>query len=195
MPLPRLTRIALALAFFAPLSTVHAQPHTEPLPGPPVSLDLALGGGAMQHDPYADANGIQAEALLAARFLTRPGGSLVLAAIGFATVVGFGSDLECLIDPSVSGCVARAMLEPIAALLGGAELRRYGAALRVLAGPIRYRTGDAGPCTGSHVRLDLAVPASSRMAVVLATRMSYVGRFRGEALEIFSMSVGLRFQR
>lgn len=195
MPLPRLSCLVLAIAVLWPPSRAHAQPHTEPRPGSPVSLDLALGGGATQHDPYARANGIQAEALLAGRLLSRPSGSLVVAASGFATVVSFGSDLECLIDPNVSGCVARASFVPTAALLGGGELRRYGAALRILAGPIRYREEGASSRTGTHVRLDLAVPASSRIAVVIATRMSYVGRFRGEAIEIFSMSAGLRLQR
>ena len=196
MSLPRLSCFVLAIAVLSPVSRAHAQPRTEPQPPSKISLDLGFGGGRVQHDAYAMADGIQAEALLAARLASRRGQSLIFAANGFAKAVGFGDDLECRIYPDAgSQCVERLRLTPNAALLVGAELRRHGAALRMLAGPIRYTVEDASSRTGTHVRLDLAVPASSRIAFVVATRMSYVGRIRGEAIEIFSMSGGMRLQR
>jgi len=196
MPLPRVTRIVLALAFLAPFSRAQSQPRTERRPVSPVSLDLAVGAGNVRHGAYATAHGIDAEALVAGRFLARPNGSLIVAANGFLRAIGFGDDLECRFDASVpNGCYERAFLAPNAALLGGAELRRHGAALRLLAGPIRYNVEDASRRTGTHVRLDLAVPATSSIAFVLATRMSYLGRIRGEAIEIFGLSAGLRLQR
>lgn len=196
MTLPRLSCLALAIAVLSPLSRAHAQPRTEPQPPSKISLDLGFGGGRVQHDAFAMADGIQAEALQAGRLVSRRSQSVIIAANGFAKAVGFGDDLECRYDPSVpNGCYEDARLVPNAALLVGAELRRRGAALRMLAGPIRYAVEDASSRTGTHVRLDLAVPASSRIAFVVATRMSYVGRIRGEAIEIFSMSGGMRLQR
>ncbi len=197
MPLLRRTFLAVALALLTPYGDAQAQLPTEPLPPSKVSLDLGIGGGVVQHDAFATANGIQAEAVLAGRLLSRRGASLVVALNGFTRAIGFGHDLECAVDPaSPSGCYPRPQLVPQAAFLGGAELQRHGAALRVLAGPIRYFDQEGGlDRTGTHLRLDLAVPASSRIGFVAAGRMSYLGRIRGDAIEIFSMSAGVRLQR
>ncbi len=196
MRLDRLCFFAIALLSLAPHREANAQPRTEPRPPSPVSLDVAIGGGLVRHDAFAIADGLQAEALLAGRLVSRSAGSLIAAVSGYTMVVGFGDNLECRVDPGTTrGCYGQARLSPTAALLGGAEFRRYGAALRVLAGPIRYREEGESARSGTHLRLDLAVPASSGIAFVVATRMSYLGRFRGEAIEIVGMSAGLRLQR
>ncbi len=187
---------ACACASLAPFGILPAQPSTGAVPMARVSLDAAIGGGTVRHDAFAAANTIQAEAMLAARFLRHTAASLVLAANGFTNVGGFGDDLDCRVDIAApTGCYGRAFLEPAGALLGGAELRRYGAALRLLAGPIRFREEGSSARTGTHVRVDLAVPASSQIAFVFATRMSYLGRIRGEAIEIWGLSGGIRVQR
>ncbi len=195
MPLPRLRSLAVAGLLLVPFTELPAQPRTDPAPIARVSLDVAIGGGTVRHDAFAAANNIQAEAMLAGRFLRRPSSSLIVAVNGFTNVAGGGDDLDCRVDITTpTGCYGRAFLEPSSALLGGAELRRYGAALRLLAGPIRFREEENSTRTGTHLRVDLAVPASSRIAFVFATRMSYLGRIRGEAIEIWGLSGGIRVQ-
>lgn len=154
----------------------------------PLSLDATVGVGAGVGGPRATSRGGAAlDALLGLRLRTLPGGAVSGGlAVGVQGPV-VGPD-GCLLGDD-GGCVPAFPWFGSVGVLGGWE--SAGGAVRALAGPALFRSGDAD-AAGVMGRVDLALPGSSRLAPVLSLRTSVLPSYRGSVVGLMGLGVGLR---
>jgi hypothetical protein len=182
-------RFAFALAIASLLAVAR---DTSAQPRSPISLEatVGMGFGSTDGDYRQNRTGLAADALLAARLRPTAGGALVVG-LG-ASVQGSGaSSLECRPAPG-GGCVSRFPDFYAFAPLAGWE--NGHATLRAMAGPAFVHAMGAGQAVGIQGRLDVVAATIRRVAVIASLRPTWIPDYRGDAVGLLAVGLGLRFR-
>jgi hypothetical protein len=187
MSIPRTVALALLLAG-ASATDARAQPE-----GPSPSVDLGVGvsvgrGGGVRHHR----GGLAASALFARRVRPVRPGALVAGLGATAQVVGPHGD-DCLIVPG-GGCAPDYPGIISLAALGGwvSSQGTRAVAVRVMAGPAVFHSGEGATALGGQARLDIATPTVLHVALVAWVQGSLIPRMRGETYRTGVLGIGVR---
>ena len=157
------------------------------------SLDVTVGIGTGVGGDFEARGGIAFDALAGLQARTARRGT-VLAAVAAGVEGPLVSTDDCVPRPS-GGCVPDfPLLYSASALLGWERARSRGPSFRVMAGPGYYRGDAGGAALGLQGRLDVATAPLLRVAIVASLRGVVLPSFRGDALGLAAVGLGLRLR-
>ena len=173
----------LACVFAAPVGAQRLAP----------SLDVSAGFSTGIAGDFEARGGVAFEVLPALRVRPAPSGA-ILAALATGMQGPLASTDDCVPRPA-GGCVPDfPLLYSAAALLGWERAGPRGPSLRILAGAGYYRADEGGAALGLQGRLDVATPPLLHVALVASVRGAVLPNFRGDALGLAAVGLGLRLR-
>lgn len=178
--------LAIAALLSAPLTAVGAQESG------PVSVEVTIGlGTGVTSGEYRDnAQGLTADALVAARVSFTERGSYVVA--GAVSLHGAGPHNSDCILTSDGGCLSSfPNFETLSVLTGW---QNATGSRRILTGPVAVRLyGDwDGVGFAWHTRVETATKLGSAFGVLLSLRALTIPSYQDDRFLLFSAAVGIR---
>jgi hypothetical protein len=149
-------------------------------------------GSVSSSTVYAEAPSFAASVLVTGPLVKSRYRAWIVGARG--TVLSFGHDNGCYIEPPQPGCQNLRFTERVAVLTGGAfDIR--STLVRVMAGPALYQVENSGARVGTQVRLDFAAPRLRGTMPTLFVTRAFLGSQRGSSVGITTLGAGLRWVR
>lgn len=185
----RLAFCCLALvSILLPTRETAAQSHL------PVSAEATVGIRLGHGGSYDNRGGAALDLAITYRIRELAAGTLVAgAALGIETAA-LATDLDCLMLPD-GGCAPDFPgLFSVAAIAGVQRGSARTASARLLLGPTYHQPWEGRGGVGLHGRVDVSTPPWRHTAVVGSLRHTLLPDFRGEAVGITSLGLGLRIQ-